>query len=279
MQAKRARQTKTQRSSMKPDWHKKTLVKLMQAPILPTRLGPAYTSIGHLLKFDLSKHGFPATQAKKLMFDQVKRELYCFLKGYTSKADFHAHGVKIWDNDFKKSGKDDLGKVYGRQWRYWDEWHDQIGAAIRELRMNKFTRRALVTAWNPTDFMDENNPVLLPPCHVLFQFNICGKYLYTDVYQRSADAFLGLPFDVACFAIITQLMLNELNMTEGFINYHISNLHLYTAHGEAAREEIANVESQDHVRLHCLQGFDTFHYKDCWLENYNETRVIKAPLL
>lgn len=263
---------------MKKDWHKQVLIKLLRSPnILPTRLGPAYTSVGHLLKFDLSKDGFPATKAKKLMFDQVKRELYCFLKGYTSKADLHEHGVKIWDNDFAKTGKEDLGKIYGWQWRYWDGHYDQIGAAVRELRINKFSRKAVVSAWNPTDFMDSE--AVLEPCHVLFQFNRCGRYLYTDVFQRSADAFLGLPFDVACFAVITQLMLNELNMSQGFINYHISNLHLYTAHANAAREEIANIESQGRVRLVCKQGFDSFHYNDCWLENYNETRIIKAPLL
>lgn len=261
----------------KNDWHKEVLIKLLRAPILPTRLGPAYTSIGHLLKFDLSRYGFPVTQAKKLMFDQVKRELYCFLKGYTSKKDLHTHGVKIWDNDFKKTGLNDLGPVYGWQWRNWDGGHDQIHAAITELKMNKYTRRAIVTAWNPTDFIDQ--ATILPPCHVLFQFNICGRYLYTDVYQRSADAFLGLPFDVACFGIITQLMLNELNMAQGFINYHISNLHLYSAHGDAAREEISNKHGHDHVKLICNKGFDNFHYNDCWLEDYNETRIIKAKLL
>lgn len=212
------------------------------------------------------------------MFDQVKRELYCFLKGYTTKQQLHEHGVKIWDNDFAKSGRSDLGKVYGWQWRNWAGWHDQIGAAIRELKMNKYSRRAIVSAWNPTDFMEEPQAIL-PPCHILFQFNICGRYLYTDVYQRSADAFLGLPFDVACFGIITQLMLNELNMAQGFINYHISNLHLYTAHGDATREEISNQEGREFVRLHCKTGFDNFHYNDCWLENYSESRVIKAPLL
>lgn len=268
---------KPKKMQRKNDWHKNVLIKLMQAPILPTRLGPAYTSIGHLLKFDLSRNGFPATQAKKLMFDQVKRELYCFLKGYTSKADLHEHGVKIWDNDFEKTGLNDLGRVYGWQWRFWEGWHDQLGAAVRELKMNKYTRRAIVSAWNPADFM--NYPIVLPPCHVMFQFNICGRILYTDVYQRSADAFLGLPFDVACFAVINKLMLNELNMSEGFLNYHISNLHLYTAHGDAAREEISNQEGRDHVRLVCKQGFDNFHYNTCWLENYNETRIIKAPLL
>lgn len=262
----------------KNDWHKKVLIKLLQSPnIIPTRLGPAYTSIGHLLKFDLSKHGFPATQAKKLMFNQVKRELYCFLKGYTTQAELHEHGVTIWDNDFKKTGKKDLGKIYGWQWRNWDGHYDQILAAVRELRMNKFSRKVIISAWNPTDFIDSN--AILEPCHILFQFNICGRYLYTDVYQRSADAFLGLPFDVACFAVINKLMLNELNMAQGFLNYHISNLHLYTAHADAAREEITNQEGQDHVILHCNQGFDNFHYHDCWLENYNETRIIKAPLL
>lgn len=262
---------------MQNDWHQKLLIKLMQAPVQLTRLGPAYTSIGHLIKFDLYKNGFPVTQAKKLMFDQVKRELYCFLQGYTSKQNLHTHGVKIWDNDFEKSGRNDLGKVYGWQWRFWNGWHDQIQAAVFELQKNKFSRRAIVTAWNPTDFVESK--AILPPCHVMFQFNICGKYLYTDVFQRSADAFLGLPFDVACFGIITQLMLNELNMSRGYINYHISNLHLYTAHGPAAREEISHTPSKSFVRLHCPQRFDNFHYIDCWLQNYNESRIIKAPLL
>lgn len=261
----------------KQDWHKKILSKLLQAPILPTRLGPAYTSIGHHLKFDLSRDGFPVTQAKKLHFDQVKRELYCFLKGYTSKQELHAHGVKIWDNDFEKTKLDDLGKIYGWQWRFWDGHHDQILAAVRELRMNQFSRRAIVTAWNPTDFID--SPVVLPPCHVLFQFNIIGNILYTDVFARSADAFLGLPFDVACFAIINKLMCNELNIAYGFLNYYISNLHLYTAHGDAAREELANKEFKNIVTLDCKTGFDLFHYDKCHLVNYNETRNIKAKLL
>jgi thymidylate synthase len=274
------------------DWHQQALVGLLKSPLVSTRVGFAFTSIGHLFKFDLS-HEFPATKAKKLFYEQVKRELYCFLKGQTSKADLHAAGVVIWDADMKRANAESIGPIYGHQWRNWGgnintnkDGFDQLRWAVDELiRTNGQTRRAVVSAWNAPQVL--SNDAVLPPCHVLFQFNIINNTLYTDVYQRSADAFLGLPFDVATFATISSLVANELNLravadpvTNEVLNYHVSNLHLYKAHLDAAKEEINNKPSvcRPYINTHNCT-VDTFHYNLCDLNNYLETRIIKAPLL
>jgi len=271
------------------DWHQQLLADLTRSPLVLTRVGFAFTSIGHLLKFNLTDN-FPATAAKKLFFGQVKRELYCFLKGQTSKADLHAAGVTIWDDDMKRAGVEDIGKIYGYQWRKWPirinqmNEHpfnfDQLRWAINELKAtNGTSRRAVVSTWN----CGHISLAVLPPCHVLFQFNIIGNTLYTDVYQRSADAFLGLPFDVASYAIISRLVLNELSELKVFnevLNYHIANLHLYEAHKQAAEQELSNTPSDSTAEL-ITSGMtiDTFDYNKCTLINYFENRIIKAPLL
>lgn len=271
-------------------------MQLIKAPLVETRLGPSFTSIGHLLKFDLTAN-FPATMAKKLFFKQVSRELYCFLKGYTSKADLHAHGVRIWDKNMEEAGLSDIGPIYGWQWRRWganrfqelrhlpgNGGFDQLRFAINELiKSGGTSRRALVSAWNPPEVLAPYSA--LPPCHVLFQFNVVNDTMYTDVYQRSADAFLGLPFDVASFAVLSRLVSNELTKS-GFaplkevLNYHVSNMHLYLEHEPAASQEIANEPSETVPLLTTYDStVDTFHYDRCELLNYAENRVIKAKLL
>lgn len=267
------------------DWHQRLLADLIVSPLVSTRVGFAFTSIGHLLKFNLTEC-FPATTAKKLFFEQVKRELYCFLKGQTSKADLHAAGVTIWDDDLKRAKANDIGPIYGHQWRNWGGWmghgFDQFRWAINELKQTQGnSRRAIVSAWNAPQVL--SSEAVLPPCHVLFQFNIIGNTLYTDVYQRSADAFLGLPFDVASYAIISRLVLNELSELKVFnevLNYHIANLHLYEAHKEAAEQELSNIPSNATAKLDCMSmTVDTFQHGCCTLLNYFENRIIKAPLL
>ena len=266
----------------KLDWHQEVLSNLLQSPTIQTRLGSAFVSVGHLLKFDLTD-SFPVTTAKKLFFGQVKRELYCFLKGQTSKDDLHKAGVTIWDADLDRANAEDIGPIYGWQWRKGFNGHDQLGWAVDELIITRgLTRRAIVSAWNPVEVLQP--PAILPPCHVLFQFNIVNDTLFTDVYQRSADAFLGLPFDVASFAIMSRLVANELNVAslkinKEKLNYHISNLHLYKAHELAAIEELNNKASSEKPRLECYDGIDTFQFTACELRGYNENRIIKAKLL
>lgn len=283
MQAKQER--------FKLDWHQQVLSDLLKEPTQETRVGSAFISIGHLLKFNLS-NSFPVTTAKKLFFGQVKRELYCFLKGQTSAADLHAAGVTIWDDDMKRKGVDNIGPIYGAQWRFWEVYDntgwrfdfDQLRFAIDELMKTQgMSRRALVSAWNAPQVLSD--AAVLPPCHVLFQFNIVGTTLYTDVYQRSADAFLGLPFDVATFGIISKLVFNEL-LCNGFklekeqLNYHIANLHLYKAHEDAAIEELNNIPSNEKPVLFVTNmTIDTFDYNICKLIGYEENRIIKAKLL
>lgn len=272
------------------DWHQQLIAALFKSPLVKTRVGFAFTSIGHLIKFDLKE--FPATKAKKLFFEQVKRELYCFLKGQTSAKDLHAAGVTIWDADLKKANKDSIGPIYGYQWRKWPLYgnympfgfnqhgntFDQLRWAIDELkRTHGQSRRAIVSAWNAPQVL--SSAALLPPCHVLFQFNIINDTLYTDVFQRSADVFLGLPFDVASFAILSNLVANELNIENEKLNYHISNLHLYKEHTDAAKQELMNEPSDCKPFLLCNDTVDTFHYSQCELKNYTENRIIKAKLL
>jgi thymidylate synthase len=270
------------------DWHQQLLIELLSSPLVKSRVGSAFTSIGHLLKFNLTE-SFPVTTAKKLFFGQVKRELYCFLKGQTSQKDLRAAGVTIWDDDLKRAQANDIGPIYGYQWRKWPDGKvngfDQLRFAIDELkRTNGQTRRAVVSAWNAPQVLSQE--AVLPPCHVLFQFNIVDSTLYTDVYQRSADVFLGLPFDVASFAIMSKLVANELNwkadmqpITNEVLNYHISNLHLYKAHKEAAEQELSNMPINSKAWLSCSASVDSFQHETCLLKNYFENRVIKAPLL
>lgn len=267
---------------------------MVGAPLVETRVGPAHTTVGHLLKFDLTDT-FPATRAKRLAFGQVARELDCFLKGETSMEQLHAKGVHIWDNDMARAGRNDIGPIYGWQWRHWGasrideirnathQGFDQLRYAIDELKATGGTsRRAIVSAWNAPEVLSPAS--VLPPCHVLFQFNMVGWNLYTDVYQRSADAFLGLPFDVASFSILSRLVANELWMSglkvaTETLNYHVANMHLYQAHVEAAEEELANDPSWPPQLYAAGMTVDNFTHKGVKLINYQENRIIKAKLL
>jgi len=278
------------------DWHQEELARLLQSPLVKTRVGFAHTRVGHMFRFDLCQ-SFPVTTAKKLFFDQVKRELYCFLKGQTSRADLHKAGVKIWDADMDRKGVNDIGPIYGAQWRNWggeigilkgsmfdNKGFDQLRWAIDELLRSDLTsRRAIVSAWNAPEVLGP--AAVLPPCHILFQFNVVADVFYIDVYQRSADVFLGLPFDVASFAIMAQLVLNEIqkyypHITFGCVlNYHVSNLHLYAEHVDAAKAELANDPSGECPELICTDTVDTFSYSRCHLLGYKEDRIINAKLL
>lgn len=259
------------------DWHQQLIVELLKAPLVKSRSGLAFTSIGHLLKFDLTKE-FPATKAKRLQFDTVARELYCFLKGYNTREQFHAHGLHIWDANMDAIMEDNIGDVYGKVWRDASpyEYIDQLKDAIDLLKKSPETRRALVSGWDI--FRTPQAPV--PSCHCMFQFNIVDGILYTDVYQRSADLFLGLPFDVAEYAILSRLVANELGLSEERLNYHIANLHLYHDHFDAALQELTTTAETCAPYIDCLSmTVDDFDYNKIELNAYPKTiKSIKAKM-
>lgn len=254
------------------DWHQKIVKEIITLSLSQSRNGLVRVKIGHHFKFDLSK-GFPATTAKKLHIELVAKELQCFLRVTQTKKDFHDLDVHIWDKDMERMGMNSLGPIYGENWRNWFGGVDQLRNTIERLKQDPTTRRAVITNWNPTYL----HFCVLPPCPIIFQFNILHKKLYTSVYQRSADLFLGLPFDIAQYAIISRLVANELELEEANLDYHISNLHLYETHLAAAQMEL-KLKSHTYPTLILGSTIDTFSWEHVYLENYNYSAIIKATL-
>jgi thymidylate synthase len=261
------------KKNLKQDWLQKILKQLIKQKKELTRSGNAHVLIGWHKKFNLDK--FPATTSKKLNVDQVAKELYCFLNKLEKKEDLKKHGVFVWDQNIEAAGMDGIGRNYGIQWRSWNNNIDQLRLAVNELKNNKSTRRAVVTAWNPAEL----DLACLPSCHILFQFNIVNNQLYTSVFQRSADAFLGLPFDIASYALLTRLIQNELGIKKSFLSYYVSNLHLYADHYDKAIECI-NLEAHNYPKLilDIANNIDNFDYKNVQLKNYKYTKFIKAKM-
>jgi thymidylate synthase len=255
----------------KKDWLQQTLKKLINKPIITTRAGDAKVFIGWHKTFNLKT--FPATTGKKLILSQVSRELYCFINKIEKKEDINNHGLIIWDDNIKAANMQGIGRVYGIQWRDWDKKIDQLRNSINLIKNDKNTRRAIVTAWNPSE-LDQG---CLPPCHILFQLNVIKNTLYLSVYQRSADAFLGLPFDIASYAILARLIQNELGLKNSKLSYYVSNLHLYMSHYNQAKECI-DLECHDYPILNLKDTIDNFHYNNVILENYKYTKFIKANM-
>lgn len=255
------------------DWLQKILKQLIKQKKQSTRSGDAYVLIGWHKKFNLNK--FPATTSKKLNIDQVAKELYCFLNKLEKKEDLKKHGVFVWDENINAAKMDGIGRNYGIQWRSWNNNIDQLRLAIDNLKIEKSTRRAIVTAWNPAEL----HLACLPSCHILFQFNIINDTLYTSVFQRSADAFLGLPFDIASYSLLTKLVQNELNIKKSFLSYYVSNLHLYADHYDQAIECI-NLEAHNYPKLILdnSNNIDNFDYNKVFLKNYKYTKFIKAKM-
>ena len=216
---------------------------------------------------------FPATTSKKLILSQVSKELYCFINKLEKKEDINKHGLTIWDDNIKAANMDGIGRVYGIQWRDWGKKIDQLRESIDLIKNDNTSRRAIVTAWNPSEINDG----CLPPCHILFQLNIIKNTLYISVYQRSADAFLGLPFDIASYSILARLIQNELNIKNAKLSYYVSNLHLYMGHYEQAKECIT-LKSHNYPILKLNDTINNFHYNNVILENYNYTKFIKANM-
>src|SRR5689334_21906099 len=200
------------------------------------RTGTGTLSVfGHQMRFDLSD-GFPLLTTKKLHVKSIVHELLWFLAGDTSIKYLNDHGVRIWDEWADERG--DLGPVYGQQWRSWpaqdDKTIDQIGNVVAMIRRNPDSRRLIVTAWNPA----EVDRMALPPCHALFQFYVAQGKLSCQLYQRSADVFLGVPFNIASYALLTMMVAQVTRLQPGEFVHSFGDVHLYSNHFEQAREQL-----------------------------------------
>ena len=196
------------------------------------RTGTGTLSVfGHQMRFDLAE-GFPLVTTKKLHLKSIVHELIWFLAGDTNTRYLKAHGVSIWDDWADESG--DLGPVYGRQWRSWatpdGRTIDQIQEVVETLKTNPDSRRMIVTAWNPADIPD----MALAPCHCLFQFYVTDGRLSCQLYQRSADVFLGVPFNIASYALLTLMMAQVTGLKPGDFVHTFGDAHLYLNHLEQA---------------------------------------------
>jgi thymidylate synthase len=242
------------------------------------RTGTGTLSIfGHQLRFDLNA-GFPLLTTKKIHLKSVIHELLWFLKGETNIQYLKDNNVTIWDEWADKKG--DLGPVYGYQWRSWpapDGRHiDQIAKIIGEIKSNPDSRRLLVSAWNVADL----DKMALLPCHAFFQFYIAQNRLSCQLYQRSADVFLGVPFNIASYALLTLMMAQVCKLKPGEFVHTFGDAHLYLNHVEQAREQLSRQPKKLPVMNinPAVKNIFEFKYEDFSLEGYEPHPAIKAPI-
>ncbi len=242
------------------------------------RTGTGTLSVfGHQMRFDLSE-GFPLLTTKKLHLKSVIHELLWFLAGDTNIAYLKAHGVSIWDEWADEKGE--LGPVYGRQWRSWaapdGRTIDQIAWVVNEIRRNPDSRRLVVSAWNPADL----DKMALAPCHCLFQFYVADGKLSCQLYQRSADVFIGVPFNIASYALLTMMIAQVTGLQAGEFIHTLGDAHLYLNHLEQARLQLMRETRELPVmRLDpSVKDLFQFRYEHFRLEHYDPHPNIKAPI-
>ncbi len=242
------------------------------------RTGTGTISVfGHQMRFDLAE-GFPLVTTKKLHVKSIVHELLWFLKGDTNVAYLQANGVSIWDEWADANG--DLGPVYGYQWRSWPARDgstiDQIANLIAMIRRSPDSRRLIVTAWNPADV----DRMALPPCHCLFQFYVADGKLSCQLYQRSADIFLGVPFNIASYALLTMMVAQVTDLQPGEFVHTLGDAHLYLNHLEQAELQLSRAPyALPTMRLNPeIKDIFGFAYEDFALEGYQAHPHIKAPV-
>jgi len=242
------------------------------------RTGTGTLSIfGHQLRFDL-RQGFPVVTTKKLHLRSIIHELLWFLRGDTNIRYLHEHDVTIWDEWADADGE--LGPIYGYQWRSWpapDGRHiDQLSELVENLRRNPDSRRHIVSAWN----VGELERMALPPCHLLFQLYVAQGRLSCQLYQRSADIFLGLPFNIASYALLTLMLAQVSELAPGELVLSLGDTHLYLNHLEQARLQLSRTPRRLPImRLNpAVRSLPEFHYEDFVLEGYQPHSPIKAPV-
>lgn len=232
---------------------------------------------GHQMRFDLSA-GFPLLTTKKVHLKSVIHELLWFLKGDTNVAYLRENGISIWDEWANEKG--DLGPVYGAQWRSWrtpqGQTIDQISWLIEEIKKNPDSRRLIVSAWN----VGELKEMALMPCHCLFQFYVADGRLSCQLYQRSADVFLGVPFNIASYALLTQMIAQVTGLKVGDFVHTLGDVHLYLNHVEQARLQLSREpRALPVMKLNpAVKNIFEFKYEDFSLVNYDPHPRIPAPV-
>jgi len=242
------------------------------------RTGTGTISIfGHQMRFDLSQ-GFPLVTTKKLHLKSIIHELLWFLQGDTNIAYLKDNGVSIWDEWADERG--DLGPVYGKQWRSWEgangQTFDQISWLMQELKRNPDSRRLIISAWNVPDI----EKMKLAPCHCLFQFYVADGKLSCQLYQRSADIFLGVPFNIASYALLTQMIAHVSGLQAGDFVHSFGDAHIYLNHLEQVRLQLTREPRPlPQLRLNpSVKSIFDFHFEDIVIENYDPHPLIRAPV-
>ncbi len=232
---------------------------------------------GHQMRFDLAA-GFPLLTTKKLHIRSIIHELLWFVSGDTNIRYLQDNGVSIWDEWADENG--DLGPVYGKQWRHWQTPNgreiDQLAELISMIKTNPESRRLMLTAWNPADVPH----MALPPCHCLFQFHVAEGRLSCQLYQRSADIFLGVPFNIASYALLTHMIARICGLKPGEFVHALGDAHLYSNHFDQAREQLSRAPGAlPQLVIHRTpDSIDGFHFDDFEITGYDAQPHIVAPI-
>ncbi|URQ63113.1 thymidylate synthase [SAR86 cluster bacterium] len=240
------------------------------------RTGTGTISVfGYQMRYDLSQY-FPLLTTKKVHFKSMAYELLWFLKGDTNINYLKDNGVSIWDEWADENG--DLGPVYGKQWRKWEGLngaHDQIKQVIEQIKSNPNSRRHIVSAWNVSDIQS----MALAPCHILFQFYVVEGKLSCQLYQRSADIFLGVPFNIASYSLLTHMVAKVCNLEVGEFIHTLGDAHLYKNHLEQADEQLSRTPlTPPQIKIKSRNNIDDFVYEDFELINYEHHPHIAAKV-
>ena len=240
------------------------------------RTGTGTKSVfGYQMRFDLSD-GFPVLTTKKLHLKSIIYELLWFLKGDTNVKYLQDNGVRIWNEWADADGS--LGPIYGKQWRAWRDYNggtiDQLSEAVETIRTNPDSRRIIVSAWNVADLPE----MRLPPCHAFYQFYVADGRLSLQLYQRSADIFLGVPFNIASYALLLMMVAQVTGLKAGDFVHTLGDAHIYTNHFEQVREQLSREPRQlPAMRINPeVKSLFDFRYEDFTLENYNPHPHIKG---
>ena len=230
------------------------------------RTGTGTISVfGHQMRFNL-EDSFPLLTTKKIHFKSVAYELLWFLKGDTNINYLKENGVSIWDEWADENG--DLGPVYGKQWRKWEgknNIHDQVTEVIKQIKDNPDSRRHIVSAWNVADIPS----MALAPCHILFQFYVQDGKLSCQLYQRSADVFLGVPFNIASYSLLTHMIANICDLKVGEFVHTLGDAHLYTNHLEQAEEQLSRKPlDPPQIIVKGKESIDDYEFEDFEIVNY-----------
>ena len=252
------------------------------------RTGTGTISVfGHQMRFNL-QDGFPLVTTKKLHLRSIIHELIWFINGETNIKYLKENGVTIWDEWADSNG--DLGPIYGHQWRNWNsDGIDQLKDVIHSLKTNPSSRRMIVTAWNPNIIPDskksfsdnvKDGKAALPPCHAFFQFYVADKKLSCQMYQRSADVFLGVPFNIASYALLTQMIAHVCGLECGEFIHTLGDAHIYTNHIDQVNEQLGRKPKKlPQIKINpSVKNIFDFKYEDFSLEGYDPYPLIKAPV-